>query len=270
MVIWERSELKNKAKESLRKGYWKIVLVSFIFALVTGGFGSSNGLDNNSTDYYEVEEDEIIEYDGSEFSKAEVINEANYFMDAPIDEKVMIALFVPVIFFIILIIFLISFSISIFVFSPLHVGCSKFFINQSLSDAELNEIGFAFKQNYKNVIKIMFFKSLYEFLWTLLFIIPGIIKSYEYRMIPYLLAEHPEMEMNEVFNKSRELMTNQKGNAFILDCSFIGWMFLGALTFGILNIFYVNPYVNLTNAELYLKLTEEERVILEIIDSENL
>ena len=62
-------------------------------------------------------------------------------------------------------------------------------------------------------------------------------------MIPYLLAEYPEMSMEEAFSRSREMMYGEKWNAFVLDLSFIPWFLLSGLTFGIVGIFYVNPYV---------------------------
>ena len=100
----------------------------------------------------------------------------------------------------------------------------------------------------------MFLMDLFTALWTLLFVIPGIIKSYEYKMIPYLLAEDPEMSYQDAFAKSKEMMHGQKWNAFVLDLSFIGWHILSAFTLGILGIFYVMPYYYQTSAELYLTL----------------
>ena len=102
----------------------------------------------------------------------------------------------------------------------------------------------------------MFFRGLYTFLWSLLFIIPGIIKAYEYRLIPYLLAENPNMDMQEAFERSRTMMDGNKYDAFILDISFIGWIILSEVTRGILGIFYVNPYIQLTNTELYVALCQ--------------
>lgn len=61
-----------------------------------------------------------------------------------------------------------------------------------------------------NSVKILFFRDLYTILWSLLFIIPGIVKGYEYRMIPYILAEHPDMEMKQAFALSREMMDGQQ------------------------------------------------------------
>ena len=95
-------------------------------------------------------------------------------------------------------------------------------------------------------------------LWSLLLVVPGIIKSYEYRMVPYLLAEYPEMRRKDVFQKSKEMMYGQKWKAFLLDWSFFFWDYLSILTFGLAGIFFVYPYEHAVNAELYLKLKQEE------------
>ena len=85
----------------------------------------------------------------------------------------------------------------------------------------------------------------------MLFLVPGIIKSYEYRMIPYILADNPTISYEEAFALSKKMMTGNKWDAFVLDLSFIGWRILGGLTCGILSLFYVNPYQYQTNAALY-------------------
>ena len=100
----------------------------------------------------------------------------------------------------------------------------------------------------------MFFKDLFTALWSLLLIIPGIIKGYEYCMIPYLLAEDPSISKDDAFAATKQMMDGDKWNTFVLDLSFIGWAFLGVLTCCILNIFYVAPYQNLTNAQLFYAL----------------
>ena len=88
----------------------------------------------------------------------------------------------------------------------------------------------------------------------MLFWIPGIVKSYEYRMIPYIMAEHPELSYKEAFRMSKEMMQGNKWSAFVLDLSFLGWHILGIMTLGILEIFYVAPYVAMTDAYLYKTL----------------
>ena len=111
-----------------------------------------------------------------------------------------------------------------------------------------------FDSNYKSMVKTMFFRDLYVFLWTLLLVIPGIVKAYQYMMIPYLLAENPEMTKEQAFAESKRMMSGQKWRAFVLDLSFIGWEILSLLTFGLVGIFYVNPYRDSTHAALYEKL----------------
>ena len=82
-------------------------------------------------------------------------------------------------------------------------------------------------------------------------------------MMPYILAEDPDMPTKEVFAMSREMMRGQKWKAFVLDLSFLGWGILSLLTLGIVGIFYVNPYRNMTNAALYerLRYGEEQKLI---------
>ena len=87
--------------------------------------------------------------------------------------------------------------------------------------------------------------------WSLLFIMPGIIKSCSYAMVPFILADDPSLGAREAITLSRKMMDGNKWRLFVLDLSFFGWMFLSACTFGILDIFYVNPYMHSTHAELY-------------------
>ncbi len=155
----------------------------------------------------------------------------------------------------------IGICLSIFLLNPLAVGGRRFFVLNHDMEATVREFGFSFKSNYMNVVKVMFFKDLFIFLWSLLFFIPGIIKSYEYRMIDYILAENPNIDREEAFAMSKKMMTGNKWDAFVLDLSFIGWHLLNALTCGILGIFYVNPYRYQTEAELYIALKNTQPAI---------
>jgi uncharacterized membrane protein len=139
----------------------------------------------------------------------------------------------------------------IFLFNPLEVGCNRFFIRNLHEKAQVGNVGFAFDTYYLNNVKILFFRDLQLVLWTLLFIIPGIVKAYEYRMIPYILAENPHMSKKEVFAASKSMMMGNKWKAFVLDMSFLGWHILSVFTVGILELFYVAPYMYATNAALY-------------------
>ena len=91
----------------------------------------------------------------------------------------------------------------------------------------------------------------------MLFVIPGIIKHYSYRLVPYILSESPDMDTEEAFRLSMEMMDGNKWDAFVLDLSFLGWEILSGITMGILGLFYVHPYRACTNAELYAVLRDD-------------
>ena len=97
-------------------------------------------------------------------------------------------------------------------------------------------------------IALSVLKNLYLSLWSLLFIIPGIIKSYSYMLAELISLQHPEMTASECITESRRLMDGHKMNMFVLRLSFIGWDLLCILTFGIGYIF-LNPYIQQTNIE---------------------
>lgn len=167
-----------------------------------------------------------------------------------------IAIIVVVLAFIIIIIAgAVGLVYSAFIYNPMEVGTNRFMVKTLNEQAEVKEVMFAFDNNYKNIAKILFIRDLKILLWSLLFIIPGVIKSYEYLLIPYLLAENPNITKEEAFRLSKQMMTGQKWDAFILGWSFFWWDLLSAMTAGIVGIFYVNPYKNLTYAALYEELS---------------
>ena len=86
---------------------------------------------------------------------------------------------------------------------------------------------------------------------VLVLVVPGIVKHYEYLMVPYIIAENPAMDYKEAFQISKQMMDGEKMEAFIMDLSFLGWYLLSAVTCGLLAIFYVNPYVQASFAEMY-------------------
>ena len=99
--------------------------------------------------------------------------------------------------------------------------------------------------------------NVFTFLWSLLLIIPGIIKIFSYSMAPYILADNPELTANEALTKSKEIMYGHKFDLFVLQLSFFGWYLLGAITLGIAYI-YIIPYVNATTANFYNSIKEKE------------
>lgn len=132
------------------------------------------------------------------------------------------------------------------------------------------------------ILWLQILQGIFIALWSLLLIIPGIIAAYRYRMALYLLLEHPEMSAMQCIRESKRLMKGHKWELFVLDFSFIGWLFLVALAdslsttiadamqanplaevisvigFGVLVQIYVLPYMELTLAGYYKQLVEQD------------
>lgn len=98
--------------------------------------------------------------------------------------------------------------------------------------------------------------TVFTFLWSLLFVIPGIVKSISYSQMFYLMADNPKLSAAEAQAKSMELMNGHKAEYFVLQLSFIGWTLLASLTFGILYIWLL-PYMQTTYANYYRSLTKK-------------
>lgn len=113
--------------------------------------------------------------------------------------------------------------------------------------------------DFWSAFKVTFLVGLFTFLWSLLFVIPGIIKSYSYSMSMYILAENKGKPALECINESKAMTEGHKMDLFVLSLSFIGWALLGTITFGIAYI-WVLPYMQatFTNAYLSLKPQNEE------------
>lgn len=98
--------------------------------------------------------------------------------------------------------------------------------------------------------KVNFLVGLFTFLWSLLFVIPGIVKSYAYSMSLYILAENKGKPALECINESKEITNGHKMDLFVLGLSFFGWILLCCITFGIAYI-WVGPYMQATYANAY-------------------
>ncbi len=145
-----------------------------------------------------------------------------------------------------------SFLITVFVLYPLSVGVSNSFrLLYAENDTDL--IRNLFRCGFRNWLHIvwgMFLMVLYVFLWSLLFVIPGIVKAYSYAMTPYIIVENPELSANQAIDRSREMMRGRKFDLFYLHLSFIGWGILCLLTFGI-GFLWLIPYMDTAQAAFY-------------------
>lgn len=141
----------------------------------------------------------------------------------------------------------------------LTVGISAFFLTVIRNGkAEFESFFNGLTDNIGTKFISMLLVQIYIMLWTLLFYIPGIVKSYSYAMTPYILLDKPELSATEAITESRNMMNGHKMELFLLDLSFIGWILLSLLTCGIL-FFYVAPYMQASRAEFYRTLKGDDK-----------
>lgn len=145
----------------------------------------------------------------------------------------------------------------VFVSYMLQAGFSLFALNTTNHTADFTDLfgGFSF---VLRLVGYYIMRSIFVLLWTLLFIIPGIVAAYRYRMSFYLLVEHPEYSIFDCFRESSRMMRGHKMELLIMDFSFFGWQFLiSALSvLGIVIKIWYLPYYEITNALFYRYLHE--------------
>ena len=223
--MWTNSELKQRAKSVLNNfGFW-----TPFFATILAGF-----LATNSSNLVSV----IIENPKYEY----VLARGEY------PPALITAVFLVMLF---------SFIWNTFIGYPVMVGMNRFFMENRISGAKIQSLFWVFKSgNYFNVVKTMFILNIKVLLWSLLLIIPGIIKSYEYYMVPYILSENPGISTKRAFEISKKMTEGEKFDIFWLGLSFFGWIILGTFACGI-GVLFVEPYIQTTYAELYQVMREK-------------
>lgn len=258
--MWTIKDLKEKAKTAFKRNYWKAILVSMTFILLCIGILSSMSFVSTSNNHdkekvWEIREKNVVDVVAdiagslSEENIAEIRKDFEQMNKT--DKMTYYIAFLVTIITIVLTIIIFASILSIFIANPLRVGASRFMLKSADDKGNVAELGFAFDHSYMNIVKTTFFCNLYIFLWALLFIILGIYKYYQYYMVNYILAENPSMQRKEVLERSKNIMKGQKWKTFVLDLSFIFYHMLGIISCGLVEIFYVKPYVCLTRALLY-------------------
>ncbi len=148
------------------------------------------------------------------------------------------------------------FAVALFILgSIIKLGYSKFNLDlvDRQKEPELNTL-FGYFNHWKTAAVTSLLQSVYILLWSLLFIIPGIIASYSYAMTGYILAENPELTASEAIDRSKQMMSGNRWRLFCLQFSFIGWSILASLTLGIGNL-WLNPYRQAAQAAFYRDLS---------------
>lgn len=224
---FNRVAYKEQAKTVLRHSYWMpflVCLLASVFGVFGGGGGSSPGSSGS----------------GNSDSGANMSTEG---------WLIVIGIVVAVLIFS----FCIATAVYCFVTYPVTVGMYRYFMkhrnmNQTSRFSDLFSV---FRKNqYMKVVKVMFWYYIRLILWTLLFIIPGLIKAYEYFFVPYILAENPDIGMERAFEISKNMSDGHKWDIFVVGLSFLGWTILGALCCFV-GVYFVYPYMQATYAEMY-------------------
>ena len=235
--MWTIRELKEKGKQAFKINYWRSVLCALIISAYASGIVA---VSRSSSD---------------EQSAQEAINSLTSGSFTPEQVAIITAAIVGVTGIAVIV----GLLLKIFLINPLTVGAYGFFRDNNIDSetASLDIIKDSFN-DYGRIFITLFLRDLFLCLWSCLFLIPGLVKSYSYRMVPFILRDNPELSGTEAITRSREMMNGYKWKAFVFDLSFIGWKILGGITLGLLNIFWTNPYQENANAVMYLKLSGQE------------
>ena len=240
--MWSRSELKTNAKTALKNFFWKgllaIIIVSAISGLVSsilqGIVGAVTGEQLVST--LNPEALQAIQ-DGADATEVLAAQQSE---GASAAQSILGIL---------------QLVANIFLVFPIIVGLNRFFEKSRGVKTGFGEL-FVPLKNCVNVGFTMLWMGIKVFLWSLLLIVPGIIKSYEYSMVPYILAENPSISGKRAFQISKAMTKGHKWDLFVLELSFILWIIGTVCTCGLLGI-YLSPYMQATMTEAYYKLKAE-------------
>ena len=234
------------AREALR-GKWGIAVITGLIASLLGGLGSDEpgvklniDMSEGANVSFEYAGQTILSTNGgiNEQLGAVLIGSAVYIAIA--------AILMAVVYFVL--------------GSVIETGYARFNLNLvDRTEAKIESL-FTYFYNWKTTAATRFLKTLYCFLWSLLFIIPGIVASYSYAMTGYILAEHPELTASEAIERSKEMMSGNRFRLFCLHLSFIGWAILCAFTLGIGNL-WLNPYKQAATAAFYREVSGTEQTL---------
>ena len=255
--MFDRKQLKLTARGALSRAHWWVVLIVLLTFMMGGSIGSGlqGGISSFTFSSDELSEFKAVATPGETWETPEQIVTGltkmaqqgwNAFLARPL---FWISLGLATM--------LSSLAFVLLVGSLITVGAHRWLARYWLG--ETPSVGSLFDPwhtAYRRTVAVMALRFLHVFLWGLL-IVPGVIKSYAYSMVPYLIGEYPELTPKEALRISNTLTQGHKMDLFLLDLSFFGWLLLSAMTGGIVGVLYVYPYMGVTHAGVYQQLKIE-------------
>ena len=285
--MWSSKMLKQNAKLALKQNYWRAVGICLLTAFLVGGiaigtvhFGVfspseiGDAVLMQSADRFAVKSNsQIVDEFLHEGEPQSFLGEpkptrgvlAAVFNNATKSQSILFGVLNAVNQFvfndqifggvIVLIGALLGILYWLFISNIVQVGRNRFFMeNRLYKGTKTGRILFSYQvRRGRRTAWVMFVRSIWLYLWSLT-VVGGIIKRYSYYMIPYIMAENPDINRKEAFALSRSMMNGQKWRTFVLELSFLGWELWGIMTFGIVKILFLLPYKEATMANLYMSL----------------
>jgi len=230
--MWTNSLLKKNGWNALKPYYWTAFGVSLVAALLSG---------NNRGIRINVNHRTVSEWNSG-------WNPYRRYYEQILNEwgDMFYVVFLSA-FFMALVI---GMTYMAFLGNPVNVGKCRFYCKARTGDVNFGNLFESFQNGrYMSTVKVMFSMQMQILIGLLLFVVPGVIRAYEYFLVPYLMAENPNLPKERAFEISRKTMENEKMKCFKLSLSFIGWYIVGS--FVIFGSFFVNPYYDATMAEFY-------------------
>lgn len=213
------------ARDALRGHWGAAVAVSLVAGLLAGGSGSTSQVELNQN---------LNDLGLSSFLSREIVT-------------------------VILTVAVVMALLSLVIGGVVQLGQCSFYLNLvNRRQARFSDLFSQFHRLWKGFC-MQFVIGLFVFLWSLLLVVPGIIAAYRYAMVPYLMAEFPDLGVMDAMAESKRLMHGNKARLFCLQLSFIGWTLLSALTLGI-GMLWVNPYSQAAEAAFYMTVTGREGI----------
>lgn len=249
-MSWSRRLLKTNAKKAIRQNYWRYIAVCFLVMLICGSSYTSKLLfQQNLFDQISRFLSKVANHLGAHQTLGELVADGMNWLFRTETLLGVAGVIISVTLWILY---------KVLISNIVRVNSMRFFLeSRTYPKTAVKKLGYLYKgKDIRNPAKIMFCMYVKRFLWWFT-IIGGIVKFYEYAMIPYILSENPDISQKDAFQLSKQMMHGKKFGLFVLHVSFVPWFMLGLITMGLTNIFYLNAYFGATEAEFYMMVRRE-------------